>query len=263
MAARRWYGMGVMPIPLRWYSKMPVVKWGSFCPGDIQADMVDCWFKGVRRNLGLLLTGDLTVVDFDRPACYIAWATAHSLSTLTAKTHRGWHVYLRVKDKPAATMRMDGGEIKATGYVVAPPSYHPSGSQYRIVIDAPILEVDALPVIGIEPLEPILPPKGGWGSTSEYGEDGEDIVHQIKREVDIAGYLGRITTFARQGGYLMCRCPFHDDHTPSMMVVPEEQRCFCFNPQCVAHRQLDVIDVCALWLGITNSEAIRYLSQEV
>lgn len=259
--AQAWAGMGYTPIPLRWYSKRPVVKWSELCAGGIDECMIDYWFKGIRRNLGVMLTGDLVVVDFDRPARYVAWATTHSLPTRTVKTNRGWHVYVRVAHKPVTTMSMDGGEIKATGYVVVPPSLHPSGKPYRTVVDAPIAMIESLSAIGIYGREPILPPHGDWTALSY---EGPSVVHLIKDEVGIVEYLSRITDgFCYHGNALFCRCPFHDDHEPSLMVVPEEQRCFCFSPRCQAHRQMDVINVCALWLGLTNTEAIRYLSQEV
>ena len=44
----------------------------------------------------------------------------------------------------------------------------------------------------------------------------------------------------------MARCPFHDDHTPSLKV---DEWFYCFG----CHAQGDVIDLTARLLGISNS----------
>jgi len=52
--------------------------------------------------------------------------------TPIVKTNRGHHLYFKChKDKIPAAHKGPRGEIKTNGYVVAPPSLHPSGSYYQ------------------------------------------------------------------------------------------------------------------------------------
>ena len=53
----------------------------------------------------------------------------------------------------------------------------------------------------------------------------------------------------------MARCPFHDDHTPSLKV---DERFYCFG----CHAQDDVIDLTARLLGISNYSAAKQLAQD-
>lgn len=51
----------------------------------------------------------------------------------------------------------------------------------------------------------------------------------------------------------MARCPFHNDHTPSLKV---DERFYCFG----CHAQGDVIDLTARLLGISNYRAAKQLA---
>lgn len=53
----------------------------------------------------------------------------------------------------------------------------------------------------------------------------------------------------------MARCPFHDDHTPSLKV---DDRYYCFG----CHSQGDVIDFTARLFGISNYNAAKQLAQD-
>lgn len=53
----------------------------------------------------------------------------------------------------------------------------------------------------------------------------------------------------------MARCPFHDDHAPSLKV---DDRFYCFG----CHAQGDVIDLTARLLGISNYSAAKQLAQD-
>jgi hypothetical protein len=93
------------------------------------------WFRcEPEANLGII-TGaaslGVVVADYDtgRPE--------RLRETPIVATGRGLHVYAR-SDPPTATEKRDGFELKADGgYVVAPPSIHPSGEMYRWLI-APV-----------------------------------------------------------------------------------------------------------------------------
>lgn len=70
--------------------------------------------------------------------------------TLVSETGKGCHIWLRVKE-PVASMKFPALDIKAEGgYVVAPPSLHPSGKEYKFVnMGVAIRTIDRLADIGI------------------------------------------------------------------------------------------------------------------
>lgn len=53
--------------------------------------------------------------------------------TLTVKTGNGWHYYFQLPEAlgDAVGKLAEGVEVKFNGYVVAPPSLHPSGATYH------------------------------------------------------------------------------------------------------------------------------------
>ena len=54
----------------------------------------------------------------------------------------------------------------------------------------------------------------------------------------------------------MARCPFHDDHHPSLRLYDDHIYCFA----CASHG--DVIDLTAKLLGVSTPEAIRRLEED-
>ncbi|MEZ4641742.1 MAG: bifunctional DNA primase/polymerase [Chloroflexota bacterium] len=104
------------------------------------------WFSDGRANVGLvggLVSGGLLVLDFDHDAVAIFPAWQQALGALAADlpvvaTRKGFHVYLRLPN-PGGNRTLawseDGRKRIETrgegGYVLAPPSRHPSGHIYH------------------------------------------------------------------------------------------------------------------------------------
>jgi len=261
--ALEWWNMGITPVPLIWKSKRSLVKWRKLVDSLPPKPVIKLWFKGKQRNLGILLSNGLTVLDFDTTHHYVSWRTSlcPAAQSYTVKTARGWHVYVWLDDPPERTGHMVGGDVKATGYVVAPPSTHVTGRQYSVAIDGKILRFESLSKLGID---------YRVGGEYEYNTrmpegiyEGAGVVSRIKFTIGVVEYLSRVTEIYQVRGNIMARCPFHNDRNPSMLVVPDEGRTFCFNPACRAHKRMDVIDLCAMHREISNSEAIRLLAQEL
>ena len=102
------------------------------------------FWSRVPANIGISLKeSGLVVVDFDEgtPTGWERWV----------RTSRGGHVYMRRGSLPAANTRavLEGQtiEVRANGYVAAPPSVHVSGHRYAWVGGAPEVYDPPEPVI--------------------------------------------------------------------------------------------------------------------
>ena len=262
--ALKWLSRGVRPIPLRVGSKRAAVPWLGIQRTEPPIGLVKRWFKD-GGNLGLLCgrdSGRLLVLDFDRPRAYFVWKGDNPglVESYTVRTRRGWHVYFVADPYPDRSLRLLGCDVKINGYVVAPPSVHPSGYQYRAISDqAPILAVEPGDIKGLtETSAPsLLSPTGD-------GIQGNGLVADIKRELSLVAYLAGITHIepsSPDGRWLIARCPFHNDRRPSMWVDSQRMICKCYKGDCSAgERPLDVINVYGMIRDIDNGRAIQELA---
>jgi hypothetical protein len=95
------------------------------------------WQRWPHANIGLV-TGELAdVLDVDGPTGRRAlrrWATQHDLHLdgPLVRTGGGWHLYLAPTGAGNRAGLLEHVDWRGRGgYVVAPPSQHPSGSRYR------------------------------------------------------------------------------------------------------------------------------------
>lgn len=158
---QRW-GLSIIPIAHK--SKKALISWQEYQKRRPQAGELGEWFSdGKPKNIGIVcgkVSGNLVVLDFDKVdkwADFLRnWPEGRFGSiyqrTPVVATGRGHQVYLRTK-RPVNKQRLDGIDIQSEGsYVVAPPSIHASGKQYRFInadIDQ-ILEIDDLSEVGIQ-----------------------------------------------------------------------------------------------------------------
>jgi len=181
-AALDYHGRGWNVIPISAGTKRPALEsWKEWQEQWQTEKEIAEWFSDGTCGVGIIcgeISGGLTVLDFDNADLYEAWAAENpSLAdTLpTVRTGRGYHVYFR--SNLTKSIKRDGFDLKATGYVVAPPSVHPSGEHYKwinplppvgeplpffddldkLCLPAPIVQerVNPLPSAG-EPLPPSL-----------------------------------------------------------------------------------------------------------
>ncbi len=140
-SAKKYKSVGFSIIPLLAKSKKPAIdSWLPYQERIATDNELEEWFgNGSTWNIGIV-TGEISgidVVDLDSQEA-IQYAKDHQFpKTPTAKTNKGFHNYYEHKkgvrnfqkrdDLPGIDLRGDGG------YVVAPPSRHPSGSQYQWV----------------------------------------------------------------------------------------------------------------------------------
>jgi hypothetical protein len=139
-------GWSVIPIKPR--DKRPMIPWKEFQTRYATPDELTEWFEETENGVGIV-TGklsNLTIVDCDsEEAIHFFEDESHRLGqngadlTYGVKTPHGRHYYYRFvegssnfqakKEWPGVDLRSEGG------YVVAPPSIHPSGKPYALDIE--------------------------------------------------------------------------------------------------------------------------------
>lgn len=256
--ALNWLSRGVAPIPCVYQSKKPTIKWLEFQTRLPTEAEVKSWFSQ-QRNLGLICGWkNLVVLDFDDWPTYANWLSHHTeFETFTVLTARGLHLYY-LTEQPATSRKLDRVDVKATGFVLTPPSIHPSGIPY-VAVDPtiPIRTVD---------LWELLPPAPDSGSayteweTRTWRGNVDDLVSAIKDCCDIVSVFVDAKPSSRRG-WFVTRCPFHEDHNPSFWIDAEKQICGCFAG--CTEKPMDVIDLHARLRGITNRQAIRELGERI
>jgi Bifunctional DNA primase/polymerase, N-terminal/AAA domain/Bacterial regulatory proteins, gntR family len=136
-AARAYLQQGLVPIPVG-PDKRPLIRWESFQQESPHADQIDAWWtRWPEANIGIV-TGHLSgvvVLDADGPEGLESLTALRTpATTWLSRTGRGWHQWFkhpgvtignRAGVRPHLDVRGDGG------YVVAPPSRHPSGRRYE------------------------------------------------------------------------------------------------------------------------------------
>ena len=148
LAARQ---LGWPVFPLRHKEKIPLAGSKGFIDATTDLQQLKDWFSAWDYyNIGLP-TGKPTgtvVIDIDENHggkwSWLALKEAHNIDkatpTLVVKTANGWHLYYELPAEvdiaPSAGKLGKGLDIRGTGgYVVFPPSVHPSEKKYQFVFD--------------------------------------------------------------------------------------------------------------------------------
>ncbi len=87
--------------------------------------------------------------------------------------------------------------------------------------------------------------------------DFSDIFEKVRAATDIVDIVGECVALKRAGKEFKGLCPFHDDHKPSMAVVPHKQIFHCF----VCGTGGDVFKFVKEFHKMSNGEALRMLAQ--
>jgi len=283
--ALSWLNLGIAAIPIRPGSKKPAARWQQYQKRLPSEHQLRLWFDNGRNFNLALVTGwqDLTVVDFDSMDAYKLWmswakqtdgiANVVAQHSYMVSTSRGVHVYVMAEEAPRGSIVRGQIDIKAGGgYVLAPPSIHPSGAQYEVLRPTG-------PIVQVADLQELFPfalhteykrPKLERLSVHDCDDpheaamqpcSGPDFrIDAIKSRIRIETLLARYGVAGR-GRWLVCRCPFHDDHEPSFWIDVQEQRCGCYTG--CTDKPLDVINLYARLHNLSNSEAIQELASSI
>lgn len=291
--AMMWKTQGIATIPIRFRDKRPDSRllpdgdWLEFqtrLPTDTE---LATWFAGNLHNIGLVVGWrNLVVIDFDNLEVYARWLlwaarrggiTQHvSERSYQVKTARGMHVYVYLP-QPEQTRKLPGVDIKAQrGYVLIPPSVHPSGVSYLAINPgSPIIMVEALSDVlpadmlskdteylpGISPglARQVVTVADPWASAEQALDPSREMVTQVRERHSILDFLNDVECTSQDKRWYRTRCPFHDDKQPSFWIDTKRGICGCYGA--CTPKPLDVINLVARLRGITNREAILWLSR--
>jgi hypothetical protein len=279
-----WLSKGIAVIPIRYQDKRPDAKLLPIKYGDDGKPIIEngrikhqweCyqtqlpteqevikWFS-TRHNLAIV-TGwqHLVVVDFDDFQIFNDWQKTRDLPlTYSVLTSRGIHCYYFLKN-PINGFALPGIDIKAGGgYVLAPPSVHPSGIVYTALDpDTPILSVESLDEVLDIPKPPL--PDTEWDGIDKSKVNvwyTGDLVGAIKTRYEILDFLQGVKSSGR--GWFMARCPFHEDQNPSFWIDSNRGICGCFAG--CTDKPMDVIDLYARLQGVSNESAIYEMGEKI
>jgi hypothetical protein len=134
-------GFNIMPLKPR--SKEPIIKWEELRHRKATDDEIRIWFSR-DANIGIVcgsVSGNLAVLDFESPDSFERFFDKKpeevAETTIVVRTSRGYHAYLRT-GKPVKSFKIPALQLDVKGeggYVVAPPSIHPSGVRYEFLGD--------------------------------------------------------------------------------------------------------------------------------
>jgi len=275
--AIKWFGLGVSVVPVRARSKTAAVRWAEYTRRLPTPDELVRWFgRPLFRNYGVLCgkrhgqSGYLVALDFDDLDAGVSWLLGMGMQTFTVATARGLHAYF-ITDEPAETVHFDGGDLKATGYVLGAGSVHPSGAVYTVLTDAPIANIRSIREVMPDLPEPKPQPKAAppilsKPEPSDAWQSAEwqrpNLIETIRTRFNLLDFLPDAKKTDLTGRWWLARCPLHDDHNPSMWVDLQRQLCGCY-AGCNGGRPLDVVNLAAALWNCSNAEAIDRLRQMI
>jgi hypothetical protein len=264
--------MGIATIPIYARSKKPAVRWQRYqATLPTEAELLR-WFRPGRMTNAAVICGwqGLVVLDFDTHADYIAWeawaasegglARQVMLQSYRVRTSRGMHVYVMADDCPRCG-RFKFGDVKGRGgYVLIPPSVHPSGHVYQAMDDeAAIMQVsrlgDVAPEVPLAPLPPVVPLQHVVPSSALWPAT---LVERIKAATPILSFFPDAMATGGQRWYV-AHCPWHDDKHESLWIDAERGICGCY-VGCTP-KPLDAIGVYGRLHGLDNRQAVREMAK--
>ena len=268
-----WNAIGLPTIPVQFLGKKALVNWREYQNRLPSVDELKTWFWKNMLNIGLITGNGLVVIDFDVMQVFDYWLPGflaqYPMSTYMVKTRRGVHVYLHTEE-PASNHHTELLDVKAErGYVLIPPSVHPSGYQYEAMNNLPILSVHKLEDVLPECYLPAEATVDEYATTQYERESYDDpfeaadhvqptqSIDEIRARVPILSLLPDAEASDRSGRWFVASCPFHADAHPSFWVDTEQGICGCHKCNI---KVMDVIDLHARMHHLSNKDAIRELS---
>jgi len=215
-------GWPVLPLVPR--AKNPLISNGLLGASTDSDTVSRWWMRWPNANVGLRTGVVFDVLDIDGDAGQISYTEISPDTFLSegpmSRTKSGFHILYNATGTQNRQGFAPGLDWRGTnGYIVAPPSIHPSGFTYywmaspetRVIPDVPDW-LQPMLIAYKEPVEyPVVSP------------NPHDPLNDI---LGAAWAIG--LTPERRGSKYVVSCPFHEgDREPSMTLFPD-QRFFCF-----------------------------------
>lgn len=242
-AALAYAERGWLVFPLAPRDKHPLTKNGLLDASNVRTTVLQWWQLYPDANIGLRCGDPFDVLDLDSPD-----AVPNVLDLLgrdyrhdgpVVSTGKGWHFYFASDPQARNRAGLLGGKVDyrgSGGYVVAPPSVHPSGRLYRWAPDRdyqvglpPLPEV--LRAVVLKP--PPAPPRPLVFQNLDMPDGIKQVMnaalrHATERPPIIATLeaMGRVVT--PHGAYFKTNCIFHEDPGPSMVLYPADDSFRCY-----------------------------------
>ena len=174
-AALSYQKLGLSVIPIAPEDKRPLLPWEEYQTRTATEEEIRAWWaKWAEANVGVVtgVISGLVVIDLDSIEAkdkLKALLNGYDVSAVPrSRTGKGWHLFFK---HPGALIPNRAGIISGLdvrgdgGYVVAPPSIHPSGKVYKW--EVPL--TGELPELPVDLFKLISSPTGN-GSESGYRE---------------------------------------------------------------------------------------------
>jgi hypothetical protein len=126
-------GFSVIPVD----GKVPLIKWQPYTERPPTEEEVSKWWQDYPNANVAIVTGEVSgiiVLDIDSKEAEEFIKNKKLPDTMTALTAKGRHLYFKHPGFHVQNMvrKLPGLDIRGDhGFVVAPPSTHPTGAQYR------------------------------------------------------------------------------------------------------------------------------------
>ena len=138
--AQKYVKMGFSVIPVKPRDKVAAVSWAEYQKRLPTEQEIKQWFNGGENNIAIIcgkVSGNLVVFDFDdlNVVPFVVGSIGEvAKKTMVVRTGKGYHVYYRMKEPSNFKLSNIKVDVKGEGgYVLAPPSIHPSGIKYEVV----------------------------------------------------------------------------------------------------------------------------------
>lgn len=246
-AALAYADRGWSVFPLRPREKAPITKKGFLDGSTDRSQILQWWQFFPEANIGLATGSPFDVLDIDGPDSVPALRSILGRDfrhvgpvAKTGREGKGIHLYFAALADSRNRAGLLGGKLDyrgTGGYVVAPPSIHPSGRVYewdanrdyhtelptvpdtlREVVLKDTTNQRNMQVVRLETKYDIK--LEGQAATALFRPPIEDIVRSLQGEI------------VRRGANYFTNCFFHDDSDPSMQLY-EDNSFYCHG--CEAH----------------------------
>ena len=245
---------GLAVLPLQLHGKAPcghLVAHGVKNATTDLATIRGWWQREPRANIGLRTGCGLAVLDVDPRhggdralSAHLRTRSVRLAPTAEVATGGGGSHYYFAAPERLRSARLPGGglELKAAGgYVVAPPSIHPTGPRYvwQNARDLGHVEPARLPHWLLELAARPVPVSATRGRSARH----EDPLREIPAAEYVLALTGRT---ANRAGYV--RCPIHkagQERTPSLRLY-DDAGWYCYG----CHAGGDIFTLAALLRGL-------------